>query len=568
MPGRDNDQLRARRLVVAVCAALAVTLPAVPAYADPGDLPSHRSPDSASQAGEKQTIVTVRAEGGTLTFSRQTAPNHAAARALRAAQAADPDVVGVYIDQRVRIAAETSDPLRDQQWALSATSFPAAHSRFTQGAGTVVAVVDSGVNGTHPDLRHRLVPGIDLVSPYGGNGNLDPHGHGTHVAGIIAAASGNGEGIIGAAPEASVMPVRVLDAYGEGAESTAAEGIVWAVDQGADVINLSFSVGAVGALREAVRYAEAAGVTVVAAAGNGREQGSPVAYPAAYPYVIAVGSIDRSLAVSPFSNRGDYLDLAAPGSGILSTYGLNSYAMSSGTSMAAPYVSAAAALLRSATKNMDDTTVKAALYGAAVDLGSKGLDSDFGHGLVDPHAALSLTAAPAAPGGAVTVTGPAGILPSGSRAEVTATLAGSSAAATAVQFTLAAADGGTRTVSALTDDSGVARAAFNVTVNSTVTAIATMPDGISVESTPATLTVVPIVKTSTARRTVNVTVLPVARLPLELQTLRNNKWVNVATTVARGGKAKFRARDAGLYRLSVPSTSLTTSLTTRPFAIA
>ncbi|MDP9405740.1 MAG: S8 family serine peptidase, partial [Actinomycetota bacterium] len=265
-----------------------------------------------------------------------------------------------------------------------------AETAWTYGdaAGQVVAVVDTGVDGTHPDLAGTLVPGFDAAT-VGGSATVDLHGHGTHVAGIAAAVVDNGVGVAGLGRRAAIMPVRVLDADGLGTSDDVAEGIVWAVDHGADVVNLSLGgTERSTVIASAVRYAGANDVVVVAAAGNEGDAGNPVTYPAAEPGVVAVAAVDRGDVHPTFSGSGDWVDIAAPGVDIVSTVP-GGYASSSGTSMAAPFVAATAALVRARHSQLDAEQVAAHLLATADDIGATGTDPLFGAGVVDPVAALS-----------------------------------------------------------------------------------------------------------------------------------------------------------------------------------
>jgi thermitase len=205
-----------------------------------------------------------------------------------------------------------------------------------------VAVIDSGICLDHPDLAGRIVSGWDFVQD--DNQPQDEFGHGCGVAGIIAANVNNGIGVAGVAPNARLMPLRVLDGLGMGSSSDVAAAIVYAADSGAQIINLSLGGPTTSSLlEEAVNYAASRGVTIVASAGN---QGVEAAlYPAAYPAAIAVGSVDQSLQRSSFSNYGWQLDLMAPGRDIFTTDINGDYTTMTGTSFAAPEVAGAAALM-------------------------------------------------------------------------------------------------------------------------------------------------------------------------------------------------------------------------------
>jgi hypothetical protein len=315
----------------------------------------------------------------------------------------DGDVVTLAPDVRV---FTTSDPLRKDQWGLDAVPFEAARVG-ADPSGVVVAVVDTGVDASHEDLNGIVLPGIDLVDGVG-DGREDPSGHGTHVAGIVAGIAGNGKGIAGAASGVKILPVRVLDETGSGWASDVVEGIRWAADAGADVINLSLgSTGSGSAYREVMNYAvNVKGAVVVAAAGNGYLEGNLTHYPAADPDAIAVAATTSAGARAPFSNTGSWVDIAAPGQGIVAPCSslkcgtTSSYVYKSGTSMATPFTSAAAALLVAANPGVGPVQVRDWLTGTAADLGIPGLDVEFGAGLVDPRAALAAAdGAPAAPGG-------------------------------------------------------------------------------------------------------------------------------------------------------------------------
>lgn len=213
-----------------------------------------------------------------------------------------------------------------------------------------VAVVDTGVNLSHPDLADKLVQGYDFVD--GDSQPEDLNGHGTHVAGIAAALTDNRRGISGIAPESRIIPVRVLDRDGNGGLDRVARGIIYAANQGAAVINLSLGAPYEAyTLRRAIDYAVNQGSIVVAAAGN--DGTTTPNYPAAYAQVIAVGSVDSSDRKSGFSNFGTWVDVAAPGTDILSTYDNGYYAYLSGTSMAAPHVAGLAALLAAQGRSAD-----------------------------------------------------------------------------------------------------------------------------------------------------------------------------------------------------------------------
>jgi thermitase len=231
---------------------------------------------------------------------------------------------------------------------------------ITEGSGAKIAIVDTGVQSNHPDLAGKVVGGWDFVdndsTPQDGNG------HGTHCAGIAAAVTNNSTGIAGTAPKASILAVRVLNNSGSGTWTAVANGITYAADQGADVISLSLG-GTVGnsGLQQAVDYAWSKGSVVVAAAGNAGTTAPN--YPAYYSNAIAVASTDQNDNKSSFSTYGSWVDVAAPGSSIYSTYPTSTYSSLSGTSMATPHVAGVAGLL--AAQGRSASNIRAAIENTA-----------------------------------------------------------------------------------------------------------------------------------------------------------------------------------------------------------
>jgi len=275
------------------------------------------------------------------------------------------------------------DPRRSEQWALDRLDYG---KYAADGNGVIVAVIDTGVDATHPDLAGKVLPGFDVYSSTT-LGKYDPNGHGTHVAGIIAATADNATGVAGLAPSVKILPVRVLDETGYGDDSLVAKGVLWAVLNGAQVINLSLGgPDRDPLLAEAIDKAVAAGVAVVVAAGNEGISGSPVSYPGAHPDVTAVAATSSNDQRALFSTVGQFVDVAAPGMSILSTWP-SGYSYQSGTSMATPFVSAATALVISDLK-LSPRQALARVVSSATDIDAPGLDSNSGAGLIDPLAAL------------------------------------------------------------------------------------------------------------------------------------------------------------------------------------
>ena len=286
------------------------------------------------------------------------------------------------------VRAAANDPLLAQQWGIFAIGADRVWATTT-GIGVIVAVVDSG-SGPHPDLAENLLPGrsfFGLVESQDGS-DIDASGHGTHVAGIIASAANNGIGGSGVAPNAQLLPIKVLDQAGQGDARDVAAGVRYAADNGAKVINLSLG-GATesSSLTQAITYANDKGALVVAAAGNGGANDKPK-WPASLDLTLAVTAVDQSNGATSFDQRGEYIDIAAPGTGIVSTV-KGDYGASSGTSMAAGFVAGAAALLFAAEPRATNNQVRDILLRTATDIGEPGRDLTFGVGLINMVAALA-----------------------------------------------------------------------------------------------------------------------------------------------------------------------------------
>jgi len=231
-------------------------------------------------------------------------------------------------------------------WEITAFDLPKTW-KWTQGEGVVVAVLDSGADLDHEDLVENLLPGKNFVKK--GAPPEDDNAHGSHVAGIICA-SNNQLGMVGVAPKAKVVPVKVLDKSGIGQLKNVADGIIWAVDQGVDFITMSLgSPKPIPVVHDAIKYAASKNVIVWCAAGNAGKTHN-VFYPAAYPETIGIGAIDSEFDRASFSCTGPDLDFLAPGVKILSTVPDNWYAVLSGTSMANPFAVGVACLLLSYKK--------------------------------------------------------------------------------------------------------------------------------------------------------------------------------------------------------------------------
>ncbi|WP_338694627.1 type VII secretion-associated serine protease mycosin [Streptomyces sp. Q6] len=303
--------------------------------------------------------------------------------------------------------AAHADSVRAQQWGLTAMHTQEAW-RTTKGKGIRVAVLDTGVDDQHPDLKGNVLTGKDLIGFGAGRGDRPWARHGTAIAGIIAG-HGHGQddsdGVMGVAPEAEILPVRVILEDGDPARAKAretrgnalAEGIRWATDHGADVINLSLGDDSDTAHPEAsedaaVQYALKHGVSVVASAGNGGEKGDHISYPAAYPGVITATAVDAAGTRAPFSTRRWYATVAAPGRGIVTADPDRKYYSAWGTSAASAFVSGAVALIRAAHPGLSPAQIKKLVEDTAQDPPSGGRDDSRGYGLVDPAAAIAAAA--------------------------------------------------------------------------------------------------------------------------------------------------------------------------------
>jgi hypothetical protein len=367
--GHTNDRHRRPRVLIALAAAISavLVLPAAPASAE-----------------EQVTVASVDVNGQDVQVLRLTVPLSQAGAAAQelAAQTGNP----AAIDTPLKLIEASNDTYRSQQWALDQVTFEDAQS-LSSGSSVTVAVVDTGVQANHPDLTGQVLTGWNIIK--GTTASADDNGHGTHVAGIISAIGNNSAGIAGAAPGVKILPVKVLDASGSGTWADVAAGILWACNNGAKVINLSVG-GSLGnqSLADAVTQANASGCLLVAAAGNVGNTTNLPSYPGAYSEPIAVASVDSNLGHSYYSNTGTYVDIAAPGSSIYSTVMGSSYAYMSGTSMATPYAAAEAALIWSANSSWTSTQVRDRLLTTATDLGTKGYDTTFGAGLINPSTAL------------------------------------------------------------------------------------------------------------------------------------------------------------------------------------
>jgi thermitase len=272
------------------------------------------------------------------------------------------------------------------QWDLPQISAPAAWSITTGSASVTVAVIDSGVDGTHPDLSAKMVPGWNVVD---NNSNTsDVTGHGTTVAGVVAPSTNNGIGVAGVCWGCAIMPIRLFDSGGFVAVSAVASGITWAADHGAKVANISYAVTGSSTVSSAAQYFQGKGGVVVAASGdNGAYTSTPDD-----PYIITVGATaDSTNTIYSWSATGPSIDLVAPGC-VYTTLPGNSYGSGCGTSYSAPIVAGVAALMFSVNPALSPSEVTNILKQTATDLGAPGCDTTYGCGLVNALAAVTAAA--------------------------------------------------------------------------------------------------------------------------------------------------------------------------------
>jgi len=318
---------------------------------------------------------------------------------------ASPGVEYAELNHRLFALGAPDDPYYSYQWAHIKIQSPAAWDVTTGSASITIAIIDTGIDASHPDLAGNIVAGYDYVDD--DSVPDDGYGHGTHVAGIAAATGDNSLGVAGMAWQARIMPVRVLDDEGSGWDSDVVQGITWACQHGAKILNLSLGgVDYSQAMQDTINNAHSNGCLVVAAMGNSRAE-NPTTYPAANDHVLAVAATNRNDAYAYYSQYGAHCDIAAPGGewgplsgGVYSTmptgpvfltehYGYsNNYDYMQGTSMATPFVSGLAALVWAVYPSFTPDDIQGTIECTAVDLGPAGWDPDYGYGRISAQAAV------------------------------------------------------------------------------------------------------------------------------------------------------------------------------------
>lgn len=328
-----------------------------------------KSPGKSERALVESYGGNVKRTFGIVNAVSATIPEQAIAMMLN-----NPHIYAVELDKEIHV----SDIEVDNVWGISQIEADQVHPMYT-GAGVNVAILDSGIDYNHPELSDNYKGGYDFVNndsyPY------DDCGHGTHVAGTIAA-SDNGFGVVGVAPNANIYALKILDADGNGNFSDVIAALDWCVTHNIQVTNNSYgseeNPGSI--VEDAFNNAQNNGIVNVASAGN--EYWSPVSYPATYDSVIAVSATDNNNNLATFSNVGSSVELAAPGVSIYSTIPGGGFASYNGTSMASPHVAGTAALIIGSGVT-DPLMVRQIMDESALDLGSSGRDSLYGFGLVD-----------------------------------------------------------------------------------------------------------------------------------------------------------------------------------------
>jgi subtilisin family serine protease len=292
--------------------------------------------------------------------------------------------------QQSDAAAVEGDPA---QYELGKLRLPQAHG-MAKGNNVLVAVIDSGIDVSHPDLAGSIAQSYDAINDKNKAAAMIPHKHGTSIAGLVA---GHGK-LMGAAPSARVLAIRAFDPAGKSAEGTTfniLKGLDWAAARGARVINMSFAGPADPAIHRSLEAAHKKGIVLVAAAGNEGAK-SPPLYPAADPNVIAVSATDADDNLLEQSNRGNHIAIAAPGSQIMVAIPDGGYEVSSGTSYSAAEISGVLALMIERKPGLTPDQARGILLSTAKDIGAPGRDPMFGAGLADAYAALMAEDAPVA----------------------------------------------------------------------------------------------------------------------------------------------------------------------------
>lgn len=336
-------------------------------------------------------------------------PGNANEQAIAKLLAKNPRFKFAELDLVVQPNLTTNDPATGSAWYLAKVGAPTAWD-FSVGKSVTIAILDTGVNSTHPDLAANIVPGWNVVD--NNNNTADVYGHGTAVAGVAAGVGNNMVGAAGIAWQSRIMPVRVSGLDGSASYSNMAKGITWAADQGARVANLSYqSVAGSATISSAASYLRNKGGVLVVCAGN---SGTQLSF-ATDANITAVSSTNSDDTFSSFSSFGTFVDIAAPGNGIYTTDAGGGYSSWAGTSFSSPIVAGVYALMIAANPLLTPASLDSAMLSSAQDLGTAGKDSHFGAGRVDAARAVSTARAmvatdTSAPSTSITSPGGGGVL--------------------------------------------------------------------------------------------------------------------------------------------------------------
>jgi thermitase len=346
-------------------------------------LAKFRSPDRAATVAAPFGAVIEKELGSTGVLVLRL-PNTVSAEAVALAMSRHPEVEFAEVDILVPPSRLPNDPLFASQWHLAKISSSSAWDQSTGYSGLIIAVLDTGVDGTHPDLSSGMVGGWNM---YDNNSNTaDVYGHGTKVAGTIAATSDNANGVSGIVWNSRIMPIRISDPAGWAASSAAAQGLIWAADHGARIANISYEVSDSATVTSAAQYFQQHGGVVTISAGNA----GSVLSSSDNPYVLTVSATDSQDLLASWSNRGSNIDVAAPGVNVYTTTQGGSYGAVSGTSFSAPVAAGVAALVLSVNPALSGAQALNIVKGSADDLGPAGWDPSYGAGRVNAAAAVAL----------------------------------------------------------------------------------------------------------------------------------------------------------------------------------
>ena len=339
--------------------------------------------------------VAVSLGPGSQTYRVRVA-NDADLLALARQLTANPDVVYAEPNYLRSLMRLSNDAMLGQQWPLRNIQALDAWD-ITTGGDITIAILDTGVSASHPDLAGKVLPGYDFIND--DDDASDDEGHGTYTAGVAAANSDNGVGVAGVCWGCRILPVKVLNHRGQGDDAHIAAGIRWAVDHGARIISMSLGgPDDTQVLRDAVAYAQERNVLIIAASGNGQNAGNLPNYPAAYPSVLAVAATGGSDLVTGFSTTGDFVDIAAPGVGVWSTLWNrrdgDTYGAANGTSAACPHVAGVAALVLTLRPDLSAGQLAEVLQASADDQGVPGKDPEEGYGRLNALRAVQMASDP------------------------------------------------------------------------------------------------------------------------------------------------------------------------------